>query len=411
MLSPIMPISIHNIYKIAVVFYALAISWSKIFVVIDKRDKIVNVVFLLFSFNFWMSYFLNGGEIITIFSQYLFKYGLVFALYHNFKELPLNPERMESIKKVLLSIVYSQIILSIVKIILIGGTDEPIVGSMSAGGAGLAVVFPVVVLIYYWSINYGQFDFKNWIVSFLIFIVAIASAKRQPVIFFPIVIVALFSYVSSKIKVSTIIKLLPLILILFYSGVRLTPTLTPENKIWGSFNITFVVDYAFDYYFGTSDTDEIFSNSYESTGRGGGFAYYFQPKKLGLNSLKDVLYGKGIYNVAIGTHGRFTAGNSRYGLEHKGLMGEAGAILYSIGYLGAFFMILLALSILNAIKNKKMYIVLMIFYFWDFLFYYNQVVFSNQSLLFVMFVIFFFNSFYQSSDDSKSTQESMEMLR
>jgi hypothetical protein len=385
--------NIHNIYKIVVVVYAFKLSWSKIFSYTNKNDQKINVVFILFSVSFWLSYFLYGGEILTMLSQYLFKYGLIFVLYHYFKDIIGNTRKRELLKHTLLVILYVQIALSIVKLSFFGFGVEPIVGSMSAGGAGTAVVIPIVALIFYWLIKNGKFTRSDWIVSVLIFTIAIASGKRQPIVFFPIVLFSLFVFVQKYIRASSLVKYLPIALMIFYMGVRLTPSVTPEKKAWGSFSISYISDYAFKYYFGTPEPIDIFSQNYDAYGRGGGIAYYFQPHKLNLISIREKLFGKGRYEVATKMHGRFTAtGRSNYEIRHRGLMGEAGAMLYSFGYVGTIFMLLLAISIIKTIKDNRLALVILLYYLWDFMFYYNQVIYSNQSAIIILFIIFYSNT-------------------
>jgi len=384
--------AIADSYKIIVVVYAFTLSWKKILNAHEKHDKIINILFILFSVSFWVTYLLYGGGILTILSQYLFKYGLVWILYHYFKDIVHYTAKREYLKRTLLFILYVQIGLSIIKIMLFGFAVEPIVGSMSAGGAGTAVVIPIVGLVFYWLIKNRKFTRWEWVITAMIFIIAIASGKRQPIAFYPAILFGLLVFVEKKIRPAALIKYIPIVLMIFYIGIRLTPTLTPENKVGGSFDISHVRDYALMYYFGTTQAGMIFSEDYVHFGRGGAIASYFQPRLLTLYSYKEMLFGKGRYEVAIGAHGRFHASSSSdYGIQHSGLMGEAGAMLYSFGYVGTILMIILAGAFIGQIKNKKLMTVVLLFYLWDFMFYYNQVIFSNQSALIVLFIIFYAN--------------------
>lgn len=392
-LGTITGIDIDNLYKILLVLYLMTLTWNRILLFSTKSDRKVNIAFLLFAISFWFTFYLRRGGIVTILSQFAFKYGFVFLLYHYLKDILGNNHKREYVKFVILQVLYIQIILSIIKIVLFGFGYEPIVGSISAKGAGTAVVIPIISIIFFWLINDGKFTRKEWIIALLIFVISVASGKRQPIVFFPLVLFALFTYVKSNVKFISLIKYLPIIFLVFFLGVRFTPSVNPEQKVWGSFDLSYVKDYALRYYFGTSNTDIIFSDQYINQGRGGGFVYYFQPSRLTLNSIDELLFGKGRYEVATGAFGRFTAtGRSDYGLEHSGLMGEAGAMLYSFGYVGTLFMVLLAVFIISKMENKKLALVLLLYYFWDFLFYYNQVIYSNQSALIVTFIVFYSNS-------------------
>jgi hypothetical protein len=382
-------LKIHDIYKIIVVAYALKLSWPKIFLNYNKFDKKINLIFILFTISFWITYFLYGGKIITILSQYLFKYGLTWILYHYFKDILINDRKRKYIKHILLLVLYVQIALSIIKLSIFGLGKEYIVGSMAYIGGGLAVVIPIVALIFYWLIKEGKFKKSDWIVVILIFLIALASGKRQPMIFYPLVLFVLLIYRQKHIRPLSIIKYLPIVFIILYIGLRLTPSLNPEGKVWGSFDLSHVQGYALKYYFGTSETEEIFNENYKSYGRGGAIVTFFKPQLLNLNTSIEMLFGKGRYKVAVGS---FTADERQgYNIKHSGLIGDAGAILYSFGYFGTILMIFLAISIIKILKNNKLALVIILFYLWEFLFYYNQVIYSNQSIIIVLFTIFYGN--------------------
>jgi len=399
--------AIYDIYKIVVVLIAVGLSWSNISKFKLKNDRYINLLFFLFSASFWITYFLYGGNIITILSQYLYKYGLILFLYHYFKDIEINKPKGLYVGKILLTVLLIQVSLSVVKVLFIGiqaniDVYEPIVGSISAKGAGTAVVVPIMALIFYWTLKNRKFEKIDWCIALSFIIIAFASAKRQPIVFFPLILYLLFSYVQKGLRVSALVKFLPIVILLFIVGVKLNPSFNPDNKVWGRFDIGYITNYSSKYYFGTPDINEVLSGNYDlSFGRGGGFVYYFQPAKLNLNTLEELLWGKGIYEVDIGARGRFTStGHSDYGIEHSGLMGEAGAMLYSFGYLGTILMFLLAITIIRTLHDKRLAAVIIFYYLWDFLFYYNQVVYSSQSAVILLFIVFYSNywSYYNKRE-------------
>lgn len=390
-----LPIGIENTYKIALVLYSFYLASGRIFRIVVKDERLVNVAFVLFSLSFWISFLLFGGNIFTILSQYLYKYGFVFILFHYFKTIIINKTKAEYVKRIIINVLFVQVFLSVLKLLLIGAQGtivyEPIVGSISAGGAGSAVVIPIVGLIFFWVIKDGSFNRREWAIAISLILIAVASAKRQPVFFFPIVLYALFSYVKKGFVVRHAFVYIPLVFLLLYSGIRLNPSLNPENKVWGAFDISYVSGYIAKYYFGTDDFDYLLSDQYTfDTGRGSGFVFFFRPEMLNLNDTKEIFFGRGRYEVATAAHGRFhDASHSGYGLQLSGLIGEAAALLFSLGYAGTSLMIILALSIIRACPNKRISLILILYYFWDFVFYYNQVVYSNTSALIVLFIVFY----------------------
>ncbi|PQJ77769.1 hypothetical protein [Polaribacter porphyrae] len=382
-----------SIYKICVVFYAVSISWKKRNRFKNKADLAVNFTFLLFTVSFWITYYFYGGVLLTILSQYLYKYAFLWIAYHYLKDIIYNIPKREYVKNVLLNIIYVQIAVAVFKIILMGFKFEGLVGTMSYGGGGPAVVIPIMAMIFYWLIQNGKFTKKDWIVTGLILIIAIASGKRQPIIIFPAILFFLFVFVARTLRLVGLLKYLIIALIVFYVGVRMTPTITPEKKVGGSFDISFVSNYIKSYYFGTDQARSLLDKDSKGIGRGAALYLYFKPEMLTLESNKEILFGKGVYEVAIGKYGRFTAGGrSDYGIKHEGLIGEGGALIYTLGYMGSILLLVFVASIIFSIKNKKLAWIIFFYFLWDILLYYNQMIFFNSSGLIVLIIIFYSNS-------------------
>jgi len=394
-LDTIFGMGILNVYKIVIVVYAVSITRHKFFrFEKNKTDLAVNVTFLLFSVSFWTTYYFYGGERLTMLSQYFYKYSFVWIAYHYFKDITYNMPKREYVKNVLLTILFVQIAVSVFKVILMGFNFEGLVGSMSYGGGGPAVVIPIMALFFYWLIRNGRFNKKDWIITALILIIAIASGKRQPIVIYPALLFTLFVFVSKSVQPSVFLKYLLIAFVIFYIGVRMTSTLTPGKVVGGGFDISYFRDYVMRYYFGTTQASAIFKDDYQGSGRGAGIVLYFKPQMLTLSSGKELLFGKGMYEVAINKYGRFTAGGTRsdYGVQHSGLIGEAGLLLYTLGYVGTIFMMLMAVTIIFSIKNKRLAWIVFLYFLWDFLFYYNQMLFFNPSGLIVLIIIFYANS-------------------
>ena len=393
-LGSISGMGVLSFYKVVVVIYPVFLLWKKnVSFIKNKADIMVNIAFLLFSVSYWVTYYFYGGEVFTILSQYLYKFSFLWIAYHYFKDISYNAPRKEYVKKVLLVILSVQIAVAVFKIILMRFEFEGLVGTMSYGGGGPAVVIPIVALIFFWLIRDGRFNKKDWIFVALILIIAIASGKRQPILIYPAVLFVLFVFVSQKIRFSAILKYLLVATAVFYVGVKMTPTLTPEKKVGGEFSLSHVNGYVMNYYFGTTELSEILNNDSTGSGRGYGLILYTNPQMLTLYSDKEILFGKGIYEVAIKKHGRFTSGErADYGIQHEGLLGEAGALLYTLGYMGTISMLILVVTIIFSLRNKKLAWLVFLYYLWDLMFYYNQVFFFNSSALIALVIIFYSNS-------------------
>jgi len=393
-INSILGMGIFNFYQIGVVSYGIYLLLSKRNSFVSNKNELAfNITFLLFSISFWISYYINRGELFTIFSQYLFKFSFLWISYHCLKDIVFNKPKREYVKKVLLTLILVQIAIAIIKIIIMGFEFEGLVGTLSYGGGGPAVVIPIGALIFYWVTKNGNFTKKDWIFIGSILIIAIASSKRQPILFFPIILFSLFVFVSKSTSVISLLKYLPLALIVFYIGVRTNSLFTPEGKVGGSFDISYVSEQISKYYFGDNNAAEVLSGNVQGVGRGAGLILYSHPERLTLLSLTEVLFGKGLYDVVTKKYGRLTAGSTRseYGIQHEGLIGEAAALLYSIGYLGTIFMLLMVAALVFSIKNKRLAWIIFLYFIWDIFFYYNQLLFFNSSGLIILIIVFCYN--------------------
>jgi hypothetical protein len=381
-------IPVYNLYKILVVGLVLKILKKPSLKFRTNFDTPVNTAFILFTIHFWVSYLFRGGPIITILSQYLYKYSLTYLLFHCFKGMMFDMTERNYYLKFLFKLIKIQVGLSILKLIIVGnGTYEAIVGSISAKGAGVAVVLPIVLTILYWVAKEGKIKRKDWFKIMSFVLISFASAKRQTIIIFPLIIYFLFTYVSRKFEVNKFAKYLIFGVIFFVLGAKLNPTFNPERKVWGSFDLNYVTDYILEYNFGTSDVDEITSNTDETKGRGATIAN-LAPSDLGINSWGDFIIGNGVRYIAV------TSGRNLEGYEQEGLRGSVLGIIHGFGYLGTLLMVLFAYSIIYRLKEHRLANLLFGYYLYEFLFYANQVMFTNQSIIIVLFIIFTYNSKY-----------------
>lgn len=379
------PFNLFNIYKIIIVIWGIYLSYHNILNNNNKIDISVGIAWLLFSVIFWLSYIFYRGDLITILSQYFYKLGLIYIIYNTFKYLRYDVEKAANIKKLVITILYIQIILSIIKIILsfiiVGHLVEYIVGSVSSGGAGTAVVLPISGLILYWHANDKVLKGRKIIISLSFILIGIASAKRSPVFMFPFIYLLL---TAQSLNFNYLIRYIPIAFILFYIGVRSNPSLNPEEKNWGSFNLNYALNYALEYNFGETEIGYILSPEYENKGRGGNLFLIFEPQRIGLKEGYEYIIGKGVYDVSVKKYGRFIGGS--YDIESKGLMSSLIGNIYRYGYIGAILIIIFVLLIFRNVADKKLRMILTIFYLWELIFYSDQFMFSSSSAIVIILV-------------------------
>lgn len=368
------------IYRIGIVALSIILCYKGIFTIKSSKQHYVNTLFLLITVVFWVSFLINNQQTFTSLSQFGKNYLLTFLFFHEFFRLSRYPKYFNLYSKLFMDIIIAQIILSVVKLLLFG-FGESIVGSMSFTGGGLATTLPVLGLIYIWVRANGQVAKNDWILVIGLVVVAIASNKRAPIFILPIIVLLLNTYVYKTRTFVSLIKYIPLFLLLLYIGVRSNPSLNPEESRWGSFNIEYAIQYSNDYMFGSErrleiDEDKIY-------GRGGAFLAFFSSDLYNI-PIKTLLFGDGIEEILKSYEDFDTV---KYDVAHRGALNGALAKFISLGLLGLLFHFLYGMSLIGFIGFKRLHSLLIGVFLWDFFLYDGVMMEHSAMAVLLVFII------------------------
>lgn len=234
-----------------------------------------------------------------------------------------------------------QIPASWVKLALIGPA-EVYIGTISVRGGSITTILVMLATCYLAVRYYTTGQKTNFLLLFGFLSFGIIGNKRALIGYVPLVwIMAMVIYswknnnsftLSTFLTPSSLKNLMVALLggvLVFYTVVRLNPTLNPEGVYGGSFDIGFVVDYVIEY------------NSRESrdptqyTGRLNAPKYVINA--VSKNGLKSELFGLG---AGIITASRFAAESKDYQKDVLGLgYGARNGVWYlllQVGWLGVF---------------------------------------------------------------------------
>jgi hypothetical protein len=378
--------AIENPYKIILVilsFYILRENYG--LSGLSKRESFFLLIFVLFSFSFLYSAITNEDYFTLVFSQYG-KYVTPVCLFLVFNRMiKKNPQTIVNLKDLFFSLLTIQILLSAVKIVTIG-LQETTVGSIANVGGGLAAILPVLGFILIWLDKHGVIKRNDWIYIFLLVFIAFASLKRAIWFIMPASILLFMYYVEGKVTARKLLYVLPLIPLIFYLGIRLSPTLNKEGKIWGSFDLKYVIDYTQNYSFGkTAQTP------YVQSGQGrGGATFLLWEKLFGDQSLSyNDYWGVGLHEIYTTDYDQFDEKN--YGVNSKGSATGIFQSYLTSGYVGIIFTILLIISISILIKEPRIRTTIALLMFWDYLFYSGLILRSQSLFILLSFIIVYSN--------------------
>ncbi|MDD4401619.1 MAG: hypothetical protein PHI24_07005 [Desulfitobacteriaceae bacterium] len=153
------------------------------------------------------------------------------------------------------SLLVFHILAYIVKYLMFG-VSEALAGTTSLADGGPAALFPIVVMMFAFLTKRTGYVKSNTLLISLSFIVPLVGGKRATWFFFPISLLLYAIFVTKKIKMSHIFAYAWIVPIVLYLGIRLSPTLNEEKKVWGEFTPEYTYSYVFDYNYGRESVRE-----------------------------------------------------------------------------------------------------------------------------------------------------------
>jgi hypothetical protein len=382
---------VENPYKILLLVLSVYVAVKhQVFVILDKRDRVVLMSFLLFTVSFFLSGAVNGTGLILLLSQYG-KYVTPLIMFFVFKLI--QKKDMFSFIKISMLLVLLldvQIASSFVKYFTLG-MPETTVGSLSYIGGGIATLVPLIGFILIWLLRRGNLKQTDWIFIALLVFVAVVSIKRAIWFVLPITIFLFLFYIPKrKIPLGAvwIILFLPIIL---YVGARLNPTLNKEGKTWGSFDLNFVTNYVVEYNFGKQN--EINSEKKLGEGRGGATLLLFDKVTHPSSWTYQDIFGYGLEEYVTRDYENFD--ENKFGLNSKGAVTGFFLTYISFGIFGVFFFLMYAFTLINYIKIKRLKFVMFGLFMWEYFFYIGMF-FTIPALTITLFYLIVYLNRYAS---------------
>jgi hypothetical protein len=367
--------NLQNAYRITLVF--LTLYWlykTKPFKYANYGNVIISFIF--FSIIFLLTSFNNNDYFFIIFSQYS-RYFILFSIFFILKKYCTDNSFVLRLEKLIYDLLYIQIVLSVIKLIIIGPT-ESIVGSVASQGGAVATSLPMLGLMVIWVNKRGKLNRNDWFFIAGLGFIGFMSLKRAIWFIMPILITLLMFYVPRrKVPNKVIFFSLLAIPMIFYIGLRLEPTLNREGKIWGSFDPEYAFNYAMIYTFGDKEMQE------KGAGRGGATLLLID-KIIEGDLMKQDLTGYGLRYIYAVDYNEFQDLN--LGINHLGSATGVFQTMVSNGYLGIIALIWFIMSMLFKTKNRRLRIVLILFFCWEY-FFYTGIVIRELSLSFLLIYV------------------------
>ncbi len=400
--------TIENMYKIAMLLLCIYFFYqSYTYRTYQKRERWLLVTFTLFSIQFILSVFLYTQNTLTIVLSQYSRYMEVLLLYFIVKHIIYNGKG-ERLLSLFYDIGLMQIFISIFKMFAIGWQMEGLVGSFTITGGAMGTTIPILWFINLWYYRKGNFSQWDWIYILGLLLVGFTSGKRAVMFILPVVITMFMVYVPKlKLKSSTIATAILLVPLLFYLGVRLTPTLNPEHKIWGSFDWEHAMGYAETYQFGKeglqgqsealdqANSEHVqHSGGYvgttkqhiEAEGRGGATIAMLRLLIGQQETIDQDWWGLGFNSMYSTDYDEFDKLPLTIQLNHKGSATGVFQNYVTTGLLGVLCTILFCFAFLFYCRHKRIKYVLLAICAWEY-FMYTGFIFRTPVFMAVLFTV------------------------
>lgn len=224
----------------------------------------------------------TGSVMTVLFLLYVLETFMMLFFFIN----TFNSRDTQLIHKLFILLAVAQIPASFIKFALVG-VMEPYIGTMSSHAGGITTLFALAAFCV--SLEIFLCTDKRWILllalGFVLF--GFIGEKRALAFFIPIfyIITVIVNTVMNKAYVASIkltfagIVLIPL---LFIVACVLNPSLNPEGKVGGSFDLGYVIEFSDDYNAG---------NDYDDSGRSKALSIVLD--KFSEDNLYNKLFGYG----------------------------------------------------------------------------------------------------------------------
>ena len=282
-----------------------------------------------------------------------------------------------------------QVVISAYKFILLGGHHwEGMVGTFGGlRGGGTGTSFPLVALC--WVAINSNMDirkWKSWLFIAGLLLLGIAAGKRAVILLFPILFIILSVYVCKKKYSNRVWIMIAVAPLIFYLGVRLTPTFNPEKKVWGSFDLEYMMNYTENYAMGEVGEGE---EREDYTGRVGSALAFWEIFVDTDNYSVKTLLGEGTEKAYTSSEDResYDQYGKELGLTHRGDVTGILMLYIAIGIVGVLLFIVYYWFLFRLVRYKRLRWVLFALVMFDFVFYNSMMIRDPFVSMVMMFVI------------------------
>lgn len=377
---------------------------SLIFMV-ERKDIIVlgskiSIIFFLF---IMVSFLLTD---ITSLHLILFlrKFYIYILFLYTLINIGFEEEEKEHLLKLLMILFLIQIPASFIKLIVLGGTLEAIIGTMSVAEGSLATVMPLFGISYAISLYLNHNRIK-YIILILLFMSIGLISNKLGILFYIFILFTSLTLLYAKKKTNSfffniaflknISKIIIYLLIIFALFVSLNPRANPEHKVGGSIDIDYLIKFTQEY-----NSLKLKGSKVQGDGRGDAPLLAF--KRLENGGLMNILIGYGPGDIVSSSFLPYENPLlEKYNIGYGGRLGMVWMMM-QLGLIGIMIFIIFQIFLFVQVYKKYSKVTreedvvkilsilgIIIVFFIDFFTYSSQLLYSSGITIAYYFLIYY----------------------
>lgn len=369
----------------------------------SEYSKAFYVLCLYIIYFITASIFINHDNYLLAFSLLSKTLIPFFILTLMLKEQELNRGNSKDTFWLFEKLIIIQVLLSIIKMAVLGGFLEGWVGSMTGirgGGAGTS--FPLLGLMWLALKNDMNFTRRDTLIALGLLLLGFATGKRAVWILFPVFFVILSIYVYRKEILKKILLFIAIAPFLFYLTVRISPTFNPDNKVWGTFDAEYATDYVLEYSGGIDDNH---TEIQSGVGRLGTVTWMIEQfSKKG----KNFLTGRGNEYMTYAGIENYTNRAYYGGIVSRGSITGIVNTFFTLGLVGVIIYIVF-ISCMFCSNKSRFNTILFVVVLFDYIFYNAQILNSMPLLIFAIYLAYFSKTLSEAEDIETGEENTIDI--
>ena len=317
--------------------------------IIVLGSKITLVFFLFIIISFLLNN-VSSLHLVLFLRQFFIYILFLYALMN----IEFDEVCRDNLLKLLMILFILQIPASYIKLMVLGGTLEKYVGTMTILEGSLATVMPLLGISYAISLYLSSHKLRYIFLVLLFISIGLISNKLGILFYIFILFIALTllyakkktnSFLFNQEFIRNISKVVLYLLIIFALFVTINPRANPEHKVGGSIDIDYLIKFTQDY-----NTLKLKNSKVEGDGRGD--APFLAFERLERGGLLNILIGYGPGDIVASSF--LPYGDpllEKYNIGYGGRLGVVWMMM-QLGVVGMIIFVIFHLSLFFKVYRK-----------------------------------------------------------